>query len=83
MQKPNGFYRLHHFVTLTVNVMFFNGVTFMTTLSIKLRVINTKTSLLVKLIKYVVRLKKNNYARVGCMVNVILLDQEFERLRIT
>ena len=37
MEIPKVFYRLHHFVTLTADVMFVNGILFFTTLSRDIR----------------------------------------------
>ena len=34
---PKDFYKLHHFVTLTVDIMYVNGVEFLTTSSRKIR----------------------------------------------
>ena len=34
---PRDFYKLHHFVTLTADIMFVNGVPFLTTLSRKIK----------------------------------------------
>ena len=34
---PNDFYQLHRFVTLTADVMFVNGISFLTTLSRKIK----------------------------------------------
>ena len=78
----NDFYRLHHFVLLTADVMFINGVSFLVMLSrkIKLRTaehIQTRTaeSLSNSLIKVVTM-----YARGGFNVNIVLMDQEFDKL---
>ena len=37
LEIPKDFYRLHHFVTLTADVMFVNGILFFTTLSLDIR----------------------------------------------
>ena len=36
MMIPKDFYKLHHFVTLTADIMYVNGVAFLTTLSRKI-----------------------------------------------
>ena len=42
LQIPNDFYQLHRFVTLAADVMFVNGVEFLTTLSRKIRLITAE-----------------------------------------
>jgi len=82
IQIPKDFYKLHRFVTLTADIMYVNGVPFLTTLS---RKINMRTAehiqsrsaaslsrALIKVIKL--------YARGGFTVNLIMMDQEFATL---
>ena len=69
---PNEFYQLHHYMTLSADVMFINGVTFLTTLSreIKLQTvehIQTRT----------VTLLSSSLTKVINMHVRVLMDQEF------
>ncbi len=80
---PDDFHRLHKFVVLTANVMFVNGMAFMTTLSWKLRLATVEqlpsrmaTQLSNSLIK-IVKL----YACTGFIVRVIMMDQEFDKVK--
>ncbi len=80
---PDDFHRLHQFVVLTADVMFVNGIAFLTTLSQKLRLgtaeqlpSHTATQLSNSLTK-IVRL----YAHTGFIVCVIMMDQEFDKVK--
>ena len=79
---PADLARLHHVVTLTADVMFVNGVAFLVTLSRKLRLVTaehipTRTAAqLSSSLNKIVRL----YQRGGFNVNVILMDQEFDKV---
>jgi hypothetical protein len=79
----DNFHCLHRFVMLTADVMFVNGIAFLTTLSQKLRLgtveqlpLCTATQLSHSLMK-IVRL----YARTGFIVRVIMMDQEFDKVK--
>jgi hypothetical protein len=79
---PDDFHCLHKFVVLTADVMFVNGMAFLTTLSWKLQLSTveqlpsrTATQLSNSLIK-IVKL----YARTGFIVKVIMMDQEFDKV---
>jgi hypothetical protein len=79
---PDDFHRLHKFVVLTADVMFVNGMAFLTTLLRKLRLAtveqlpsHTATQLSNSLIK-IVKL----YACTGFIVRVIMMDQEFDKV---
>ena len=79
---PRDFYALHHFVTLTADVMFVNGIPFLTTLSRKIQLRTAEflpsrtASQLSKSLKKVMRL----YYRGGFNVRVILMDMKFVKL---
>jgi hypothetical protein len=80
---PDDFHRLHRFVVITADVMFINGIAFLTTLSPKLRLgtveqlpLCTATQLSNSLTK-IVRL----YARTGFIIRVIMMDQEFDKVK--
>ena len=79
---PDDFHHLHRFVTLTADVMFVNGVSFLITLSrrIKLYTVehipNRTGPVLANSLKKIL----NVYTRGGYMVKVILMDMEFEKL---
>ncbi len=80
---PDDFYCLHKFVVLTANVMFVNGMAFLTTLSRKLQLATVEqlpsrmaTQLSNSLIK-IVKL----YAGTGFIVRVIMMDQEFNKVK--
>ena len=82
---PDDFHRLHKCVVLMADVMFVNGMAFLTTLSRKLRLSTveqlpscTATYLSNSLIKIV---KLN--ARTGFIVKVIIMDQEFDKVEDT
>ena len=82
---PKDFYKLHRFVTLTADIMYVNGVPFLTTLSRKIsmrtaehiqsRSAASLSRALIKVIKL--------YARGGFTVNLIMMDQEFATLEST
>ena len=77
-----GFHRLHKFVTLTADVMFVNGIAFLTRLSRKIRLLNVehvKTHTAAQLSSSLKKIGRV-YARVGFTVNVILMDVEFGKV---
>ena len=73
---------MHHFVMLTANIMFVNGITFLTTLSRKIKLqtvehIQSQTAMLLSnTLTKVMRL----YAQGGFVVNLIMMDGEFAKL---
>ena len=79
---PRDYYTLNNFVTLTADVMFVNEVPFLTTLSRRIRLFTVEhlssrsakqlSSSLNKVIQY--------YKRANFIVNVILMDQEFDKV---
>ena len=79
---PRDLYRLHKFVTLTADVMFVNGIVFMTTLSRRIRLstienVESRTAAhLSRSLEKTIRV----YARISFTVCVILLDMEFEKV---
>ena len=82
LSVPDDYHRLHHFVTLTADVIFVNGVPFLVTLSRKIRLLTaehipscTVKQLGISLMKIV-----NFYQRCGYVVNVIMMDQEFDKV---
>ena len=80
---PRDFYQLHHFVTLTVDVMFVNGLPFLTTLSRDIRfgtaehVPSRTAKQLANSLMKVVKL----YAKGGFVVRNVLMDGEFEKVK--
>ena len=80
---PRDYYRLHHFVTLTADVMFVNGLPFLTTLSRDIRfgtaehVPSRTAKQLAKSLMKVVKL----YAMGGFVVRNVLMDGEFEKIK--
>ena len=82
-QIPRDFYELHHFVTLTADVMFVNGLPFLVTRSRDIKMITTEflpsrtakqlSSSLTKIVKV--------YARGGFVVRLVLMDMEFEKIK--
>ena len=79
---PRDFYKLHHVVTLTVDVMFVNGVPFLTTLyrKIKLRTVEHIQSRTVASLSKALTKVLKLYARGGFVVNLIMMDGEFAKL---
>jgi hypothetical protein len=82
---PDNFHRLHKFVVLTANVMLINGIAFLITLSQKLQLatveqllMRTTTQLSSSLTK-IIRL----YACTGFIIHVIMMDQEFDKVKDT
>ena len=81
---PRDFYELHKFVILTADVMFVNGIAFLTTLSRDIRLFTCEhvpsctAKQLSKLFKKNVQL----YARGVFIIHVILMDMEFEKSRM-
>merc|ERR1712194_319261 len=72
----------HRFVTLTADVMFLNGVSFLITLSRRIKLYtaehipNHTGPVLANSLKKIL----NVYTRGGYMVKVILMDMEFEKI---
>ena len=82
IEIPRDFYKLNRFFTLTSDVMFVNGVPFLTTFSRKISMLSvefipsrTDAQLGRSLMKIVLI-----YERGGFMVNVILMDQDFDKV---
>jgi hypothetical protein len=82
---PDNVNCLHRFVVMTANMMFVNGIAFLTTLSRKLRLatveqlpLRTVTQLSNSSMK-IVRL----YACTGFIVHIIMMDQEFDKVKDT
>jgi hypothetical protein len=73
---------LHHFVTLTADIMYVNGVAFLNTLSRKISLqtvehIQSRSAvLLIRALTKVMKL----YARGGFIVNLIMMDGKFPTL---
>jgi hypothetical protein len=80
---PDDFHRLHRFVVITADVMFVNGIAFLTTLSRKLQLstveqLPSRTAMqLSNSLTKIVRL----YAHTGFIVRVIMMDQEFDKVK--
>eukprot|EP00957_Ditylum_brightwellii_P057853 4387055-Ditylum_brightwellii.AAC.1 len=80
---PRDFYRLHHFVMLTADVMFVNGLVFFTALGRDIRFgaaehIQSRTAKqLVKSLMKVVKL----YALGGFIIRTVIMDGEFEKIK--
>ena len=82
LEIPCNYYTLQMFITLTADVMFVNGIPFLTTLSRKIRLVTAEYlptwtakqlgSLLTKVV--------NLYAQGGFAVCTILMDQEFDKV---
>jgi hypothetical protein len=79
---PKDFYKLHHFVTLTADIMYVNGVAFLTTLSRKIslqtveHIQSQSAALLSRALTKVMKLN----ARGGFVVNLIMMDGKFATL---
>ena len=79
---PRDFYELYKFVTVTSDMMFVNGISFLGTLSRDIIIFNAEhlsyregvhlSSSLTKLVK--------TYARRGFIVHVIFIDMESEKV---
>ena len=83
LEIPRDYYRLHRFVTLTADVMFVNGLPFLTKMSQDTRfgtaeyiVSRTAKQLAKSLIKVV-----KVYAFSGFVVRNVLMDGEFEKIK--
>ena len=80
---PRDFYRLHHFVTLTVDVMFVNRLAFFTTLGRDIRfgtaehIFSRTAKQLAKSLMKVVKL----YALGGFIIRTVIMDGEFEKIK--
>ena len=82
MSIPDGFHRLHNFVTLVADVFFVDGVAFLMTLSRHIRLTamehipGRRARILADSLKKNIR----TYARGGFIVNLVLMDQEFDKI---
>jgi hypothetical protein len=80
---PDDFHCLHQFVVITADMMFVNGIAFLTTLSQKLQLSTVKqlashtAPQLSNSLTKIVRL----YACTGFIVRVIMMDQEFDKVK--
>ena len=79
---PDDYRRLHHFFTLTADVMFFNGVVYLVNLSRKIILITAEhiPSRIAKQIGSYLMKIVNFYQRCGYVINVIMMDQEFDKV---
>ena len=79
---PDDFHRLHHFVTLVTDVFFIDWVAFLMTLSRCIRLTTVehipgrRARVLAGSLTKIVRI----YARGEFMVNLILVDQNFDKI---
>jgi hypothetical protein len=81
---PGDFHRLHRFVTLTGDVMFVNGVAFLVTLSRDIRLVTaefTPSCTAKQLGSSLMKVVRGMYERNGFVVNAILMDLEFEKVK--
>ncbi len=79
---PDDFHRLHKFVVLKADMMFVNGMAFLTTLSWKLRlatVVQLPLRMATQLSNSLIKIVKL-YAHTGFIVRVIMMDQEFDKV---
>ena len=83
LENPRDFYRLKTFVNLTADVIFVSSIPFLVTFSRKIKIITTKyvpsrtaQQLANSLTKIV-----NTYARRGFVIDLSLMDMEFEKVR--
>ena len=82
LEIPREFYKLNKFVTLTADVIFVCGLPFLITFSRNIKMTtaeftpNRTAGRLAKSIKKIVKL----YARGGFIVNLALMDIEFEKI---
>ena len=82
VRVDHDFHRINRFLTLTADVMFVNGNKFLTALSRRIRLFTADfipTSTALQLSSSINKIV-NMYARAGFVVNVVLMDQEFEKL---
>ena len=80
---PRDFYRLNKFVTLTADVIFVCGIPFLVTYSRSIKFTTTEyipTRTAGQLAKSLMKVVYG-YARGGFVVNLMLMDMEFEKLR--
>ena len=80
---PKDLYELHHFVTLTADVMFVNGITFLVTRSrdIRMNTVEFLPSRTAKqLSKSLTKIVKV-YSRGGFIVRLVMMDMEFEKIK--
>ena len=80
---PKDFYELHHFVTLTADVMFVNGIPFLVTRSrdIRMNTVEFLPSCTAKQLSKSLKIIIKVYARGGFIVRLVMMDMEFEKLR--
>ena len=81
---PDDFHRLHRFITLVGDVMFVNGVAFLITLSRRIRLFTAEhvpSRTAKQLGSSLMKVVKGLYARNGYVVQTILMDLEFEKVR--
>ena len=82
MKIPEDFYKLHKFVSLTADVIFFNVNEFMITSARKLKLVTVEhiwsqiDEQLSKSLNKVIKL----YGRVSFIIRMILIDMEFEKV---
>ena len=80
---PRDYYRLHHFVTLTADIMFVNGLLFLITMSRDIRfgtdehILSRTARQLAKSLMKVVKV----YALRGFVVQNVLMEGEFEKIK--
>jgi hypothetical protein len=82
---PDNFHCLQKFVILTANVMFVNGIAFLTTLSQKLRLATAEelpTRTVTQLSNSLTKIVKL-YACTGFVIRVIMMNQEFDKVEDT
>ena len=83
MELPKDFYKSHEFVTLAADVMFVSGIPFLVTKSRGIKfftgefVPTCRVAYLAKCLRKVLYL----YAKGGFLVNVCLMDREFEAVK--
>ena len=83
LETPQGFYRLNKFSNLTADVMFVSGIPFLVTLSRKIKRITAEYVPSLpgqQLANYLTKIV-NAYARGGFVIDLYLMDMEFEKVR--
>ena len=77
-----NYYMLQEFITLSADVMFVNGVPFLTTLSRKIRLVTAEylPTWMAKQLGSLLTKVVNLYAQGGFKVCTILMDQEFDKV---
>ena len=81
-QIPKDFYELHHFVTLTADVMFVNCIPFLVTRSrdIRLNTIEFLPSRTARQLSSSLTKIVQINARGGFIVRLVMMDMEFEKI---